>query len=154
MGEIFDTVVRFFERAEWPVLPVEGETIVTTAFEGRNGEWNCVAVAREQDERFVFYCIAPENCPAERLIEAGEFLHRANDGLTLGCFELDYGDGGIRFRAAIDVEGDALSEPLCRNLIVSACYAMDDYLPGILEVIHGRRSAAEAIDAIEGEPQA
>jgi hypothetical protein len=88
------------------------------------------------------------------LIEAGEFLHRANDGLTLGCFELDYGDGGMRFRVAIDVEGDALSEALCRNLVVSACFAMDDYLPGFQDVIHGRRSAAEAIRDVEGQRRA
>jgi hypothetical protein len=150
MGEIFDTVQAFFEAAEWPTQPVPGETMIGAVFEGRHGHYQCVAVALEDDERFVFYCMAPEPAAEDRRGEVAEFLHRANDGLTLGCFEVDWDDGTVRFRASIDVQGDVLSQALCRNVVFSACFTMDDYLPGLEDVLHRRRSAAEAVRQVEG----
>jgi hypothetical protein len=59
-----------------------------------------------------------------------------------------------RFRScktSIDVEGDRLSAALIKQVVYTNVTMMDEYLPGILSVIYGNVSPAEAIAQIEGE---
>jgi hypothetical protein len=46
-----------------------------------------------------------------------EFLTRANSGMVIGNFELDFADGEIRYKTSIDVEGDKLSYAIIKRLV-------------------------------------
>jgi hypothetical protein len=80
-----------------------------------------------------------------------EFLTRANYGMTIGNFELDYTDGEIRYKTSIDVTNDQLSPALIQTLVYINVAMMDEYLPGIQAVIDGATPIA-AIQAIEPPP--
>jgi hypothetical protein len=71
-----------------------------------------------------------------------EFLTRANFGLTIGNFEMDFSDGELHYKTAIDVTGDRLSLPLVENLVQANLVIMDKYLPGIVAVIGGEHPEA------------
>ena len=79
-----------------------------------------------------------------------EFITRANYGMIVGSFEMDYGDGEVRYKTSIDVEGDRLSLGLVRQLVYINVLMMDRYLPGIMKVAYGDVDPAAAIDSIEG----
>jgi hypothetical protein len=104
-GQIYQEMVKFFQEDEWPFYPLEGQPVLQTAFEGKNGKWACFARAREQQEQMVFYSICPVNVPQHKLMAVAEFLTRANSGMILGNFELGFTDGEIRYKTSIDVEG-------------------------------------------------
>jgi len=38
-----------------------------------------------------------------------EFINRANYGIIIGNFEMDFADGEIRYKTSIDVQGDKLT---------------------------------------------
>jgi hypothetical protein len=82
-----------------------------------------------------------------------EFLTRANSGIIIGNFELDFTDGEISYKTSIDVEGDRLSFALIQRLVYANVTMMDEYLPGILSVIYDNVSPADAIAKIENEGQ-
>jgi len=44
-----------------------------------------------------------------------KFLTRANYGMMIGNFEMDFTDGEIRYKTSIDVEGDKLSSALIKR---------------------------------------
>ena len=77
------------------------------------------------------------------------FLTRANYGLLIGNFEMDYNDGEVRYKTSIDVEGDRLSKALVKRLVYDNLAVMDRYLPGVLSVIYGGASPTEAIAQVE-----
>lgn len=147
---IFDAMQRFFDEDGWPTRRVEpdGPTLVT-GFRGASGNWTCVAVAVEDQQQFLFYSVAPINAPAESHAAVAEYLTRANYGLHVGNFELDYRDGEIRFKTSVDVEGASLVASLVRNLVYLNCLMMDRYLPGLLGVIHAGEAPADAIAKAE-----
>ena len=112
MGRILDAVSGFFEADEWRTSELQGPTEgLVTGFRGDNGNWTCMAVAIEEHDQMLFYSVCPVTAPEENRSTIGEFLHRANKGLHVGNFELDYNDGEIRFKTSVDVEGTELPAP-------------------------------------------
>jgi hypothetical protein len=146
---MFEVIVAYFDGDSWPVQLVEGETALRTAFQGDSGSWTCYAKARTEFEQFVFYSLCPVTVPEDKRPAAAEFITRANYGMIVGNFEMDYGDGEIRYKTAIDVEGTELTLPLCRQVVVPNVMMMDRYLPGLMAVVFGDVTPAQAIARIE-----
>ena len=146
---IFQTMVNFFTEDDWSYAKIQGEPALYLAFEGDNGSWNCYAKAREDEEQFVFYSICPIKVPKTKRRILGEFIARANYGMMIGNFELDFTDGEIRYKTSIDVEGDRLSFALLKRLVYANVTMMDQYLPGIKLVLERGMSPEEAIAQIE-----
>jgi hypothetical protein len=78
-----------------------------------------------------------------------EFITRANYGLRIGNFELDFDDGEVRYKSSLDFEGLALTPELIRNTIYPAVQTIDRYLPGLMSVFYASKSPAEAIAEVE-----
>jgi len=149
-GKIFEAIVNFFKEDDWPFHQIEGEPILQIAFQGETGKWTCYAKAREEQKQFVFYSVCSVNAPENKRITVAEFITRANSGMIIGNFELDFADGEIRYKTSIDVDGDTLSSALIKRLVYANVTMMDEYLPGIMSVIYGDVEPKDAINQIEG----
>ncbi len=150
MGELFDVVVQFFTEDDWPFEIVEGRTMLRTAFQGENGRFRCFAQTREEQYQFVFYSGLYNNTPEDKRAAMAEFLTRANYGMVIGNFELDFSDGEVRYKTSIDVEGDRLTTALVKQMVYASVARMDSYVPGIMAVMYGAKTPLEAIVEIEG----
>ena len=148
MGAIHDAANAFFVSDEWPVRALEDGTL-STGFAGQNGKWSCFGRCREEQEQFAFYSICPVIPHEDRRGACAEFLTRANYGMILGNFEMDFSDGEIRYKTSIDVENTSLTSELLHPLVYANVTMMDRYLPGIMKVCSGADPAA-AIKEIEG----
>lgn len=146
---LMDTVVRFFREDNWPYEQMEGRPVLRSGFRGDNGNWRCYAQVREEQEQFIFYSVLDVYVPENRRAAMAEFLTRANYGLIIGNFEMDWNDGEIRYKTSIDVEGDQLSVPLVHRLVYVNVLMMDRYLPGIMQVAFGNVEPAAAIASVE-----
>ncbi len=153
MGRILETVERFLKSDDWPVSPVEGRTVIKTGFEGKNGQFTCYAQERNEQEQFVFYSIFPVRTPDDKMSEVAEFITRANYGMIIGNFELDYGDGEIRYKTSVDVEDMEISEPLVRHLVYANVLTMDKYFPGLMRVLYAGINPVSAIEEVEGSEE-
>ncbi len=151
MNQIFNTLIEFFEEDDWDFTWVPGMSVLNVDFSGSNGRWVCYAQAREVQQQVVFYSVCPSKVPEDRRQAIAEFITRANYGLIIGNFEMDYTDGEVRYKTSIDVEGAVLSTRMIRQMVYANVLVMDRYLPGILDVIIGSRQPVEAIHAIERE---
>jgi len=146
---LFATVQQFLEADNWPHSQVNEYTF-STGFQGENGQFACYAQVRETESQFVFYSVCSIKISPDRRTEVAEYLTRANYGMILGNFEMDFNDGEVRYKTSIDTEHDTLSYTLVKNVVYPNVMMMDKYLPGIMQVTYGGKSAAEAIEAIEG----
>ncbi len=146
---ILQQLLNFFTEDDWGFRKLQGESILQLGFQGTNGEWDCYAKAREEQNQFVFYSICPVKVPKPKRRAVGELLARANYGVIIGNFELDFADGEIRYKTSIEVEGNRLPATLIDRLVYTNVSMMDEYLPGIMFVIHGDMSPEEAIAQIE-----
>jgi hypothetical protein len=150
---IFNAISHFFTEDDWQFQQVPGEPILRLKFQGQQGQWTCAARAIEEQHQFIFYSICPVKAPVDRHLAIAEFLTRANYGMAIGNFELDFADGEIRYKTSIDVEGDRLTSALIKRLVYANVTMMDEYLPGIKSVIEIDVSPEEAIAQIENQPE-
>lgn len=149
MGDIFDTMVEFFQREEWTYDQVSDQPILRLGMNGKNGKWVGYAQAREEQEQFVFYSVLPTTAPENMRHTVAELLTRLNYGLVIGNWEMDYRDGEIRYKTSVDVEGDRLSSALMRNLVFLNLQMMDRSLPAIMGVMYGGMSVEVAVKQVD-----
>ncbi len=147
---LFDAMTKFFSDDSWPYIVLEDRPILTMNFEGKNAKWSCFAQAREEQQQFVFYSLCPVNAPEDRRAALAEFLTRANYGLIVGNFEMDFEDGEIRYKTSVDFEGLPLAPEAFRTAVYANVSMMDQYLPGIMQIIYSAVSPREMIDQVEG----
>ncbi len=148
MSQLFEAIVQDLQADGWPVLLVPNQTIAVTRFHGEHGQWECQLHLCEEQRQIVFYSLCPIAVPADRRAAMAEFIIRANYGLVLGNLEMDLENGEVRYKTSRDIESGALVEYLppllCANVL-----SLDHYLPGIVLVINGNVSPAEACAAVE-----
>jgi hypothetical protein len=141
---------KYLEADGWYPRPDEGKHAYRMYYRGKSGELRCFAQIHINLEQFAFYAIATVNVPDEVRPAVAEFLMRANYGMRIGNFEMDYSDGEVRFKTSLDFEGETLTDNLIRHTIYPAVQTMDKYLPGLMKVAFGAMTPVEAIQEIEG----
>jgi hypothetical protein len=149
MSEMFDTVKRFFFNDEWYYVELESRPVLRLNHWGSNGRFTCQAEINESQNIFYFYSYFPVNVPSEKQAIVAELITRANYGMRVGNFEMDYEDGEVRFKTSIDVENNELTYALVSNHVYANVWTMDRYLPALFAVIFGTISALEALKKAE-----
>ena len=144
-----ELVIKFLERDNWEYTMTQNSSILRMACEGKNGKWMCYAKIKEAEAQFAFYSVFPNKVPLEKLLTIAEFITRANYGLMLGNFELDFNDGEIRYKTSVDAQEIELNINAIAQIIYTNVLIMDRYFPGILSVIEQNEPPEKAISAIE-----
>ena len=146
----FEALAAFLEADGWYPQRLDDKYIYRVGFTGKNGQFACYAQVRPDLEQFLFYVMAPVKAPEADRPAVAEFITRANYGLRIGNFELDFRDGEVRYKSSLDFEGETLSPAWLEHAIYPAVQTMDRYLPGLMNVLYGGVPPAEAIAEIEG----
>ncbi|MEM6254099.1 MAG: YbjN domain-containing protein [Cyanobacteria bacterium P01_D01_bin.156] len=146
---ISDVVKQFFDMDDWAYVQLPDSQILQLAFQGDAGRWTCLAQCDNDAEQVVFYSICPLIIPAENYGPIAEFLMRANSGLIIGNFELNYKTGEIRYKTSLDAEGDRLTHALVKNLVYLNVHTLDLYLPGIISILEDGKSPEAAVADLE-----
>ena len=144
-----NTIIEFFRRENWSFTITRNPSILRVACEGKSGKWFCYAKIDEIDQRFIFYSVSPYQASPEKLVAVAEYTSRANYGMTIGNFELDFADGEIRYKTSIDFQDSQASFGAIAQLVYTNISMMERYLPGILLVIEEDIEPNQAIEAIE-----
>jgi len=147
--QAFEAVGKFMEDDGWHPQVIDDNYVYRAYFVGHNGEVTCFAQVRVDLEQFIFYVVMPVRAPANMRVAVAEYITRANYGLRIGNFEMDFDDGEVRYKSSLDFESVGLTPGLIRNTIYPAVQTMDRYLPGVLSVVFGGKSAEEAIGSVE-----
>lgn len=148
---LLTALTEFLTAENWPYATLSNAeetpqiTNIRLSFRGENGQWSCYASVDEARKTLCFYSIAPVMAEPSQCGAIAHFITRANYGLILGNFELDYTDGEIRYKTSLDVEGDRLTPALIKNLIYTNVMTMDQYLPGLVAVRENQMTPEQAI---------
>ncbi len=139
--QAFMTLGQFLEKEGWLPEQVEDTPIYRMRFSGESGPITCYAQVRVEEQILLCYAVAPLQAPPEARQAVAEFVTRANHGLWIGNFEMDWADGEVRYKSSLDFEGLALTPALIRNVISPTLQMLVCYLPGLINVIGGQAPA-------------
>jgi hypothetical protein len=119
---------------------------------GTHSEFRVVAHINVELEQIYIYVIYSESVPEDRRTAVAELLTRANYGLRIGNFEMDFRDGEIRYKASFDFEGATLTHPMLKNLLYPAVQTSDRYFESVMKVAFGTADPEVVIGEVEGRP--
>jgi len=149
MGRIFDAVIEHLDQRRLRYEKVEGHDSINISFGGTGGSLRCRLLVEEDRGLVQFWAYLPLFAPPERRQAVAEFLARANYGLRLGNFELDFNDGELRYKtSAWPGDGPFIpdqAEPLIRAAVSTA----NRYVPALAKVIFANMSPKQAVAGAE-----
>ena len=140
-------VIEFFQQEEWQFSVTKNPAILRVACEGKSLQWYCYAKIDEAEQRFAFYSVCPYQASPTQLAKMAEYTSRANYGMTIGNFELDFADGEIRYKTSIDFQDNKPTLGSISQLVYTNILMMERYLPGILSIVKQDVEADAAIQA-------
>lgn len=149
MSDIFDQAMAFFNEEGWPVHVLDEDRVIQTQFRGDNGQWVCYTQVNQEKNQLVFYSVCSNNTPEEKRVNMAEFLTRANFGIIIGNFELNFADGQVRYKTSLDVEDTDINAALIKNLVYANVTLMNYYFSGIMKVIYSDLTPSQIIEEIE-----
>jgi hypothetical protein len=150
-GPMMRTIKRYLKSLDWHYEQLNDRPILTSTYEGDHGQWDVFLLANEETCRATFLSRLKTKIPEAKRAAVNEYLARANFGMTLGAFEMDFEDGEIRFRLDIDVEGNTLREKQVGILFLLGVTVVDKYLPGLMAVTYANKPPKEACQQAEAQ---
>ncbi len=146
---LYETLVSYFEKDGWTFRRIDEHHAIEMPVAGEHGTFRLVAIADEERNILRFLTFVEGRVPEPRRRDIMEYLTRANYGLLLGNFEMDLGDGEVRFKCSVDLEGAPLSYALYQNLLYVSVGVADRYFPGFVRVLQGSADPLAAVAEIE-----
>ena len=149
-GQLYEAMRRFFTEEDWKFAEIENQSALKLGCTGENGEWTCYAQIKENPGRFLFYSVLSARALESKRAAMAEFITRANYGMVLGNFEMDFEDGEIRYKTSAYMEDIAPSRDFFHTLVYTNLLMTDKYLPGIMSVIYAGMTAEQALGHVGG----
>ena len=122
--------------------------VISLNLTGNNSSFRSFIDVKVNQNRMFVFLESPVKVPENSRSSCAELLMRINYTLALGNFELDFSDGEVRYRMAVDVEGSALSLEMIETNIMVSVAAMDRYFPAIMRVMYGNKPPQQAFEEI------
>ena len=144
---LFDVILSWLNERGWKFQQSEDRLLVQFGIAGKHGTWYCFGTVER--EVVVFLSTLVPKIPEENRRVVAELLCRANYGLLIGSFEMDFADGEMRYRTSVDMEGGELTEVMVGNLLKANVGTVDRFLPGVTSLLEDGLSAEQAIGRVE-----
>ena len=131
--------------------PVAEREAIVADFRGRSGSYRIYGVVDADEDPFQVLGLIPNRVPQGSRPAVAETIARANYGLRVGKFELDFSDGEIRFHAYHILCGGIFDDDTIRRLLGTTLAMLDRYVPAVLSVIYGNEAPEDAIRCVEAD---
>ncbi|MDR1076666.1 MAG: YbjN domain-containing protein [Xanthomonadaceae bacterium] len=152
-GPLMREMIQSLENDNWTYDYHPDRNLIYTGVKGKKSHYRLIMSANEKSQTVCVMTVHPTLTPEERRAAMAEFLTRANYGLTVGNFEMDFRDGEVRYRVGYDVEGGRFTAKMADNMVICAYTMMDRYAAGLVGLVHQGKTVLEAIEAVEGKKE-
>jgi len=122
-------------------------------FRGEVGTYRLVARVDPEDNLFQVFGYSPVRVPKGSRPAIAEAVTRANCGLKVGKFEMDFDEGELRFQASQILLDENLDDDTIRRLMGTTMAMLNTYLPAILSIIYGNELPQDAVRHVEARPK-
>ena len=150
MNAAYEKLIQHLDEHNVRYLTSSDNHSICADFSGEVGMYRIVATVDSDDSLFQVFGHSPVRVPQGSRPAVAQTLVRANYGLKVGKFEMDFDDGDLRFQAAQILPDDNLEDDTIRRLIGTVIAMLNSYLPAILSVIYGNELPKDAILCVEG----
>ena len=121
------------------------ESLIGVGFQCKVLTYQLYVEAHEELRQVRVLAMWPTLIAAEKRGVVAEYLTRANWGLMLGNFEMNFDAGEVRYRTSLDVEGGVLTPKMVKTQVEVNLGTIDRYAKGLLSILFTGVTPTEAI---------
>ena len=147
MGQLLESAIQFLNDGGWQFTSSEDGNWASLYYTGTTGSW--LSWFQDRGSALVTYAVCPIKAPVDRLAAVSEVISRANAGLGVGNFELNFDDGTVRYKSGIYAGDEQLSVTMVGHSFFITNSTLDDYLPAIMGVMYGDIMPQLAVARVE-----
>jgi hypothetical protein len=115
-----------------------------------NGRFDVYIDVRPEQEQLLIFTVFPSIVPQSLRMRVSEFITRANYGLIVGNFEMDFSDGELRYKVTYFYDDTfPNSETVFLKSLYTSFHMMNRYLPGVMAVMYANVLPEVAVSQIE-----
>ena len=149
MESAFDSLVRLLEAEDVRHQVDPEHQVVMAGFRGENAMFRVYFKLDEDEGLLQLFGVVPVSVPEGCRLGVAEGIARANYGLKLGKFEMDFRDGELRFQVANVFPSDKLDDEVVKRLLGTTVHVLDRYFPAFMSIIYGNDLPEDAIAHVE-----
>ena len=131
MADLFAKVQQFLDIDDWPTTAIIPGEQLNTHFAGDGGLYEGVLRIDNLQGALVFALSAPKLVPPHKRELAVHILNILNWNMALGCFDMEYDTGQIRYRVGLVLGDHPLTFGLLKPVLYTPIMTMDQYWPEI-----------------------
>ncbi len=148
-----NTIIHALDSLEYKYLTSfddETRTVFRFGISMNHGRCDTIIDLQTDDNHVLIYVVWPMFVPPNKRDRIADFLTRANYGIIIGNFEMDYDDGEIRYKSSFVYDSDTnLSNDVFIRYLNKSFSTFDKYLPGIISVMYAALQPSDAIAQVE-----
>ena len=135
-GKLMTIVTEALDERETRYVKLDDESLMFR-LQGAHATYDVLFVADDELEQVGCLTIFATRVPVDRRHAMAELITRANYGMRIGNFEMDFTDGELRFRTGTDVEGGLLGAEMVHNMIGVGLSMNDRHHDAFMRVMYG-----------------
>lgn len=145
-------IQSFLDRDDWSYEFNEEKEYFKTGIKLDGKLKRCDIIVDIREDYYIVYGIIDITADKNNIQNMAEFLHRVNNRLTFGSFELFYEDGEIRSKILVDCGDDCdclPSDSIIKRSLHFPAILFDEYSDGLLGVMFDFLTPEEAIEKLD-----
>ncbi|MBC7529270.1 MAG: hypothetical protein H7308_17200 [Chthonomonadaceae bacterium] len=149
MATLMESALEYLEDNSIHYQKVEGKDVLHLGFELENFYANCVLFVDEEQRYLGFSSVCGLRIPQDKRTEISEFIARANYGLGIGAFQMNFDNGEILYKTGIYARDSEIESNLLDAIVCANTQTHDRYYPGLIDVLFRDIAPSDAIETIE-----
>ena len=147
--DVCKLVQEFMDKQEWKYTYDEENKALIAGFSFA-GKIRRVKlfVDFNYDDCYLVTCPLPMNASEEAYTEVMRLMNRINYSSKFGNFEMDEDDGEIRYRLAVDIDRDCISEEIIEKSIKIPLAMVRRHSEDLIAVMMGHKTYEEVSENI------
>lgn len=148
--ELVSKVKEFFMTDDWNYSFDKEDGIFKAGVNLQGKLRQCKVTVVVREKTLSAYATIDIKSDLESRGAISEFVTRANYGMILGNFEMDYSDGEISYKCSLDCsDGMVPSLEVIERMITIPAIMFEKYGDALLSVLFGFSTPEDAIDKVE-----
>lgn len=146
----FNRIIEYLDSQKWKYdIKEQGRLIeFRMGLKGKIKSCRMLCIAGEKEIQAMAF--SPINAEASSYADVVEFITRANYGLKVGKFEMDYRDGEVRFQACLPCRENVPDLADVEHTVDMPMLMLQRYGDGLVKNLMGFGDPAADIQEIEG----
>lgn len=151
--EIADELKNYLQNNDWNFQFDDDRGVFSFGLNIRSKLKSIRYIIGVNEDSYIVYAISPisaDNDDDDQMKRIAEFVCRANFGLRVGNFELDFRDGEIRYKCYVSCDGVIPTTEMITESVHCPAAMFTRYGDGIIQVLFNDAPAEQTVTVCEG----